>query len=133
MKFEILRDNCKHEHPGYNEDHQLIYSCRHKDRVPNGCSWGMCHEAVCPIMAAMQKEPMNRGDAIRQLDNKGLALLLAQMMDTAAIKTIKLAGLQDVEVVDFVGRMEKNIENFLEFLDSPAELGVDHVREEEET
>ena len=121
MKFEILRANCKHEHPGYDEDHQLIYTCRHKDSHSDGCSWGLCHEAVCPIMAAMQKEPMNRGDSIRQLDNNGLALLLAQMMDTAAVKTIELAGLQDeVKAFDTPGRMERNIENLLEFLNGPV-------------
>lgn len=122
MKFETLRANCKYEHPGYDEDHQLVSTCRHKDSHSEGCSWGLCHEAVCPIMAAMQKEPVTKGDAIRQLDNKGLAVLLAQMMDTAAIKTIELAGLQDELIaVETAGRMERNIENFLEFLDGPVD------------
>lgn len=48
--FDAIRNNCKHEHPGYNEDHQLEYTCRHKDNTPPGSSWGVCDEAHCPIM-----------------------------------------------------------------------------------
>ena len=121
MDFKTFRNSCKYNKLGYDEDHQVIDTCRHKDSFSEGCSWGMCHEVVCPILTAQLKKPMNRGDAIRQLDNKGLALLLAQMMDVAALKTIKVAGLQDVELFETFGRMERNIENMLEFLNGPVE------------
>lgn len=49
MDFNKFRENCKYEHPGFNIDRQLEYTCRHKDNQPVGCSWGVCDKAHCPL------------------------------------------------------------------------------------
>jgi hypothetical protein len=49
MDFNKFREHCKHEHPGYNIDRQLEYTCRHPDNQPPHCSWGTCDKEHCPL------------------------------------------------------------------------------------
>lgn len=70
MDFKTLRENCKHEHPGYNDDHQLEFTCRHKDNTPPGHSWGPCDEAHCPILKSKKRVVVIIGE--KRIDTEAL-------------------------------------------------------------
>ena len=51
--FNIVSENCKYYHVGFDEDRVACDTCRHKDNIPAGCSWGICDKDHCPIFAKM--------------------------------------------------------------------------------
>lgn len=48
LKFENFRYICKHFAIGFDENHQAEFTCRRKDMIPQGDSWGICDSAHCP-------------------------------------------------------------------------------------
>lgn len=120
MYFETFQKCCKHRCPGFDRDHQLIDTCRHKENTPPGSSWGMCDIRCCPMVRAELSDPMTRGDVIRSLDNETMAIFLAQLMDEAATQTIKIANLPPADKVDARRKLCQNIENLKKHLDAPA-------------
>lgn len=50
IKFEDFKYHCRHGHDAYDEDHNCIYTCRHKGNKTNIHSWGDCNKEVCPII-----------------------------------------------------------------------------------
>jgi len=50
ITFERFRFVCKFFKVGCNEDRQIEITCRRKDMIPEGCSWGICDKEHCPYM-----------------------------------------------------------------------------------
>lgn len=50
ITFERFRFVCRFFNVGCNEDRQIEFTCRRKDMIPEGCSWGICDKEHCPYM-----------------------------------------------------------------------------------
>ena len=50
ITFEKFRFICKFFAVGYDEDRKIEFTCRRKDMIPDGCSWGICDKEYCPYM-----------------------------------------------------------------------------------
>lgn len=50
MNFKTFQSNCKYAQYGlkYGYVREFELTCRRPDRIPKGCSWGVCDEANCP-------------------------------------------------------------------------------------
>ena len=50
ITFKKFRLVCKFFAVGYNVDRETELTCRRKDMIPEGCSWGICDKEHCPYM-----------------------------------------------------------------------------------
>jgi hypothetical protein len=52
VTFETFRLVCKFFAIGYDEDRGTELTCRRKDMIPEGDSWGECSPDKCPFLNA---------------------------------------------------------------------------------
>ena len=52
MTFEQLKNICKYCEWGFDplEDPSRLLTCRNKDNIPQGSSWGNCNISECPLL-----------------------------------------------------------------------------------
>lgn len=55
ITFERFRSVCKFFAVGFDEDRKIEYTCRRKDMIPEGCSWGICDKEHCPYIKAEEE------------------------------------------------------------------------------
>ena len=50
MNFKTFQSNCKYAEYGLKQNtvRDFELTCRKPDRIPQGCSWGICDEMHCP-------------------------------------------------------------------------------------
>lgn len=54
MEFNTFRTACKYAGIGYDQEIDSIENtCRRKDRIPDGSSWGICKEDRCPYFGVV--------------------------------------------------------------------------------
>lgn len=50
LAFPVMQTMCKYFHIGYDQNHDVLDTCRHKANIPSGCSWGECSQDACPFL-----------------------------------------------------------------------------------
>jgi len=54
LTFSEISYNCSYGHWGYEgrggNNYGFEWTCRHKNNVPQGHSWGVCSERYCPLL-----------------------------------------------------------------------------------
>lgn len=75
MNFKTFQSNCKYAQYGLKQDtvRDFELTCRKSERVPKGCSWGVCDEAHCPHFGIMVKSgvatDIETGETLFSFDN----------------------------------------------------------------
>lgn len=58
IDFGTLACVCKYSHWAYDENHETIQACNHKNNNPPGHSWGECREKDCPLLKSKMQKPL---------------------------------------------------------------------------
>ena len=58
IDFRTLACVCKYSHWAYDENHETIQACNHKDNRPPNQSWGECCEKDCPLLRCELQKPL---------------------------------------------------------------------------
>lgn len=54
VSFRDIKNICVHHALGI-EDGFVFSTCRDKDNIPKGCSWGECKQDKCPFLKGKEK------------------------------------------------------------------------------
>ena len=75
MNFKTFQSNCKYAQYGLKQNtaRDFELTCRKPERVPKGCSWGVCDEAHCPYFGINGKNgvaiDVETGETLFSFDN----------------------------------------------------------------
>lgn len=75
IDFRTLACVCKYSHWAYDENHETIQACNHKDNMPPRHSWGVCCEKNCPLDG--KAEPIRNSWLMRD-DGEGLRIVCSR-------------------------------------------------------
>ena len=74
IDFRTLACVCKYSHWAYDENHETIQACNHKDNRPPHNSWGECCEKDCPLLRSELQKPLTL-EELKQLPTPCVAIL----------------------------------------------------------